>query len=334
MHVIEEVPPEKGKGLASNADKALISPHRQPHRQAKLASKQISSTSGAVNGLNGIGGENLEILLSRGRLADARKWFAHRGWDVLPQGRRGQRILSWGADHAYMASPTNPERGVRRWCRRWAPWLKPADLDKLATTTKRSNKRWNHDQCATVLEITVHDRETLRLRFIGASDDPNYETRLALKREKAAARGRRFRAAHSTGAKRGRPALSPEDRIARSAARVRKYRAKRSTGGKRGRPKSEGVPAWMAAGFNSKRTYQRHKRVTVAAQNGTENASRKNASRDISNNRKRYGIKRYAISVPQASFTDLDTIDFKRFGISAIRVMRGPDVLRAWNRIT
>jgi hypothetical protein len=70
------------------------------------------------------------------------------------------------------------------------------------------------------------------------------------------------------------------------AARSRKYRAARSTGRKRGRPKSEGVPAWVAAGFSSERSYYRHKaRGTTAAQSGS-----KNASRDISNNRKRDGI--------------------------------------------
>ena len=240
---------------------------------------------------------SIAVLIARGRLSDARKWFAHRGWGVLPQGRRGRRILKWGADHAWIASPDNPKRFVRRWCRRWAPWLKPASLDKLVAATERSNKRWSSDQCAAVLEITVRDRSTLRLRFIGASDDPNYEIRLDLKREKGKERARKFRAAHSTG----RP---------------------------RGRPKAE-APAWKLAGFNSKRTYQRHKALGTLAQNGTKNPSR----HIISKNRKRYGISvpsAMPIAIIRASAIDLDPIDFAKFGITAITLMSGTAILRRW----
>src|SRR5437899_2373293 len=144
--------------------------------------------------------DDIAVLIARGRLSDARKWFAHRGWDVLPQDERGKRILQWGADHAYLASPANPERGVRRWCRRWAR-LTDAELAEIVANTRTSNKRWNADQCAVVLGITVRDHTALRLRFLGACDDPNYETRLAVKREKGAARNRVYRAARATGRK-------------------------------------------------------------------------------------------------------------------------------------
>jgi hypothetical protein len=218
-------------------------------------------------------------LFARGRLKEASKWFWVLGWDVLPQGRRGQRILRWGADHAYLASPTNPKRSVRRWCRSKAPYLKDAELDAIVAATETSNKRWTPDQCAVVLGISVRDRETLGFRFIGADDDENYEARDAINRAKAAARARRYRAAHGAGAKKpGRPALqlSAEDKLARSkaqdAARARRCRAGKSSGTKRGRPKSE-IPAWQAAGFKSKQTYQRHKaRGTVDPQSGTKNA--------------------------------------------------------------
>jgi hypothetical protein len=144
-------------------------------------------------------------LFARGRLAEARKWFTYLGWDVLPQGIRGQRILSWGADHAYLASAANPTQSVRRWCRRWAPWLREAELAELVAHTVDSNKRWSADQCAAVLEITVRDREALHLRFIGADDDPSHELRFSVKREKAAARSRRYRAVNRSGRPRGRP---------------------------------------------------------------------------------------------------------------------------------
>jgi hypothetical protein len=139
-------------------------------------------------------------LLARVRLADARKWFAHLGWDVLPQSSRGRRVLQWGADHAWLAAPSSPQRSVRRWCRRWAPWLTVNELNKLVTDTENSNKRWSHDQSASVLEISVTDRTNLKLWHIGANDDPNYEVRLGIQRAKAAERVRKYRAANGTGA--------------------------------------------------------------------------------------------------------------------------------------
>jgi hypothetical protein len=205
----------------------------------------------------GISSTNVDntILFARGRLSEARKWFAYRGWSVLPKTERGRRILKWGATHAWMAGPADPKDSVRRWCRSLVPWLTNAQLDKIVADTKKSNKRWSADQSATVLGITVRDRTDLGFRFLGASDDHDYKSRRATAKEKA-------------------------------AARARKSRAARSTGAKRGRPKSEGIPAWMAAGFSSRRSYYRHKaRGTVAAESGT-----KNASRHISKNRKRDGI--------------------------------------------
>jgi hypothetical protein len=172
-------------------------------------------------------------LLARGRLSDARKWFEYRGWDVLPQGIRGQRILRWGAIHAWLASPANPESGVRKWVRRWAPWLKQAELDELVAETALANKRWSSDQCAAVLEVTVRDRTFLGLRFLGANDDPDGEIRLAEKKAKAAARSRKYRAARSTGAKDGRPSLQLSEaerldrRRAQAADRKRAERARR-----------------------------------------------------------------------------------------------------------
>jgi hypothetical protein len=166
-----------------------------------------------------------QVIIARGRLSNASKWFAHRGWDVLPQNERGRSILRWGADHAWLAGPDNPKRSVRRWCRKHAPWLTDAELEQIVRETETSNKRWTGDQSAAVLEIGVRDREALHLWFFGADDDPAYERRNARKREKAAARARKSRAARSTGRPRGRPALdlSPEEK----AARIREQNAER-----------------------------------------------------------------------------------------------------------
>jgi hypothetical protein len=165
------------------------------------------------------------VLKARGRLSDAKKYFEYRGWNVLPQGIRGQRILQWGAAMAYLAAEKDPERSARNWCRLWAPWLKPHELRQLIATIASPdfNMRWSDDECAAVLDgITLRVRIALGLRFIGCVDDPNYELRNGLRREKAAARSRRCRAARSTGAKGGRPPLqlSEEDRLARRRAQA------------------------------------------------------------------------------------------------------------------
>jgi hypothetical protein len=133
----------------------------------------------------------------------------------------------------WLAAPSGPQRSVRRWCRRWAPWLTVTELNKLVADTEHSNKRWSHDQSAAVLEVSAADREKFKLWHIGANDDPNYEIRRGILRTKAAERVRKYRAAHSTAAKRGRPELklSQEEALARrraqDAERARKYRASR-----------------------------------------------------------------------------------------------------------
>jgi hypothetical protein len=247
--------------------------------------------------------DDKDVLIARGRLADARKWFEHRGWDVLPQNERGQRILQWGADHAWLAAPSNPQRSVRRWCKKYAPRLTAAELDRIVAETRTSNKRWSHDHSAMVLEITVRDLVALGLRFLGASDDLNHEIRLGIARAKAAARGRRFRADHSTGRKPGRPSLglSAEDMQAR-------------------------------------------RRVQAKERKRRSRMSRKNPSRDISNI---CGVTQFSVTqtaprpieAPSATIRVdaidyLTGIDFTAFGITAVVVMRGPDVVSHWRRGT
>ena len=55
--------------------------------------------------------------------------------------------------------------------------LKGAELEQFLADTTTSNKRWTNDQSATVLEISVADRENLKLWFLGADDDEDYAKR-------------------------------------------------------------------------------------------------------------------------------------------------------------
>ena len=46
------------------------------------------------------------------------------------------------------------------------------ELDQIVFETEQRDRRWTHNQSATVLEISVGDREDLSLWFCGANDDP------------------------------------------------------------------------------------------------------------------------------------------------------------------
>jgi hypothetical protein len=231
--------------------------------------------------------DDVEVVKARGRLADAKRWFDHRGWDFLPDNDRGRLILTWAADHAWVAGTKNPRRSVRNWCRKYAsPWLSDSELDEVVSQAEARNtphpQRWSHDQSAVTLEYSISDRKELPLQFIGADDDPDYQWRNQHKLSMNAASARKYRAKRRSGRPCGRPRLdlSESEKVARkrkqSAESSARHRAANSSGAKRGRPKAA-VPAWKAAGFNSKRSWRRHKA------NGTKNASAKTPSCDIKN---------------------------------------------------
>jgi hypothetical protein len=175
------------------------------------------------------------VLIARGRLKETRKLLAGRGWNVLPQGIRGQRILALCACLAWDGYPSNPEAAARRICGGLAPHLKELELAELIAETRVTNRRFSHDQCAMVLEISVIDCLAQGFRFLGCDDDPDYQSRHKARRARNAACQRRRRAAKSSGRKGGRPRLdlSPEEKLARrraqGAERAKRLRASRKT---------------------------------------------------------------------------------------------------------
>jgi hypothetical protein len=208
----------------------------------------------------------IKRLQARGRLGNLNKLMAVRDWIVLPQGRRGQRILKWGAHHAWRAAERNPERSCRRWCRKKAPWLKPHELDELvAYTASRCTTWWSHDDSAVCLDVGVCEREANSLWFLGACDDPDYEIRGMIKNAKAMMRARRRRAAKGTGRPRGRPASATGPRRRGKVTRS-EYLAANST--------SKTKP-WVALGIS---------RATYYRRNGCETGPSENASRSYVDN--------------------------------------------------
>jgi hypothetical protein len=262
-------------------------------------------------------------LCARCRLKEARQWFEHRGWDVLPQSQRGRRILRWGADQAWLAagSDGNPKRSVRNWCRKWAPWLTAQQLDKIVTDTEKTNKRWSADQCATVLEITLSDRSALKFRFIGASDDPDLVARTVERLAKAAARARRYRAAKGSGTKRGpKSKLSPEERLARRRAQD----AKRA----------------MRLRASRKKPSRHIESIGERDEISVTQSSLTSPWKALGLPRSTYYKRRAAGTLPpppppwQARPLNVEGLDLAKFGIVAIRVMQRGHVMASWQQMT
>lgn len=208
----------------------------------------------------------IKPLVAQGRLKMAKKLFAANGWKTLPKTTRGRRVLEWGADHAWCSRPSNRAQAVREWYGIMAPGASEAQIEAMLKALKKGvrNLKWTADQSAMVLELSLDRCRELKLqKFLGADDDINYDRRRGI-----AGKG--------------------------GAARSRKYRAKKSTGRPRGRPKKQGPKEWQLAGYNSERTYHRHKALGILApKNGSKNASRINKN-----------LKRDGISLPKSTAVD------------------------------
>jgi hypothetical protein len=269
--------------------------------------------------------DNSTVVRALGMLAEASRWFSHKGWKTLPDSRRGWLIVQWGAEVAWQGNPANPERGARAWCCKWQPLLRlkqnKAKLDRIIAEAARTKTLWAPDIGGATLEITVSDLVALGFRFLGACDDPNYDARNATRKAKNAACHRRRRAANSTGRKRGRPALnlSPEEkrtrRLAQEAERKRRLRAS----------------AKNASSHIESITAVTHFSVTPPSLTPWAELNMSRAKYY------RLGLHKRASPAPMPNGetgpckVSHDGIDLAKFGITAIRVMRGTDVVRAWN---
>jgi hypothetical protein len=214
------------------------------------------------------------VMFARGRLKEALIWFAHLGWDTLPQGRHGQRVLAWCAIQAWLGYPRNPEAAVRRRCGGLAPYLKENDWIDLIAKTKAANKHFNHDQCAMVLEISVIDCLEHGFKFLGADNDMNYGARHKAKRARNAACQRKRRAAHSTGRPVGRPTLPQGTARARNSVPRSEWLRTNSA--------SQTKP-WVALGISRATYYRRETGETGVTQNPVTGQEKKNRAVTVLN---------------------------------------------------
>jgi hypothetical protein len=126
--------------------------------------------------------------------------------------------------------------------RRWAPWMPADESEALCAMILAAPRKYTPKRLGELLRLTEAERDQLRITTIRAFDS------------------------------------TPESMAANAARKDREYqkekRDEKRTGRPRGRPKSEDVPAWVAAGYSSERSYYRHKaRGTMAAQSGNKNES-------------------------------------------------------------
>jgi hypothetical protein len=159
-------------------------------------------------------------LIPRLRVRGMERFFVRRfGTDCLPDDGTGRKYLRLVADHLAQINP----RMIRTWVATWAPWLTASDLDELIARVG-IGKRWKADTLARELGLDDATRTATKNWTIGAIDCSRAQRKARQKRnDMLAARARR----EKVGA-------TPR---ARSASATKQ---------------------WIADGFNTRRTWERH----------------------------------------------------------------------------
>lgn len=213
----------------------------------------------------------------------------------LPDDDAGREYLTHLINHMIRLVP-NGVSAARANARLRAPWLTVAELDDLISSALDS---LNHPPISAAklgkaFRLTADEMKRRGITTIMAFDHGAEETR---RRQREWVAQARRKAGAST--KRGRPALdlSPEEKRAhiRAKAAERKRRSRRM--------------------------------------NVTENPSTHHPSiRECDVDEFSVTSAPPAFAMIRADAIDLDTIDLAKFGVIAVRVMRGTDVLREWKR--
>lgn len=197
----------------------------------------------------------------RRRLNDIDVILAARCGALLPPDDAGLEYVTIIVNHMIRLQP-NGASVARANARLWAPWVTVLQLDLLIAEALNTLDKppISAAQLGKALRLTLdeqvrHGITTIKAFTVTQEAD---RSRQAKRRRKAGA-----------SSKRGRP---------------RKVEASRPVGRPRGRPKSEGMPAWQAAGYRSRSTYQRAKaRGLKPAQVDTKNEMKnRHAASDIS----------------------------------------------------
>jgi hypothetical protein len=172
------------------------------------------------------------------RVAVLERYLELRYGRVLPDDDAGREHLVILLNHIAQ-NPIDPQGKMRRTIHSWAPWMDYDERYDLVERIAAKPRRYRASTLGKRLRLTEEEHEIIEAETIWAFD--------------ATAEGMKAKA-------------KQKDRKRKKAERAAK-----SSGRPRGRPKSEGMPAWQAAGASSKAAYYRNLKKAAASE--TKNAS-------------------------------------------------------------
>jgi hypothetical protein len=204
---------------------------------------------------------------------------------VVPDDAAGREDLVILLNHLAQ-NPIDPLAKMRASLRYWAPWMDRDERQELVARIAAKPRWYKAKKLGQLLRVTEEEHARLDLKSTWA-----FTWTEATVKANARQKDREYQKAKRDANRSGRS---------------------------RGRPKSEGVPAWQAAGASSKAGYYRNRKKAAAGETKNESAYKKILIQRLN----------FSLTPPGDGLGDFD---FKRFGITAIRVMRGTEIVRAWN---
>ncbi len=127
------------------------------------------------------------------RLAELNRICAARYGDCIPHNDIGRKLALIAAHHlAHLAG--HPQRLLMRWASLRAPWLTIASVNAILAEVATNPKTWKADTLAKMLDLTMDERQALRITTIGAIDCSKSQ-REARRRQQKKLRERTRRAA-------------------------------------------------------------------------------------------------------------------------------------------
>jgi hypothetical protein len=172
------------------------------------------------------------------RVAVLERYLELRYGRVLPDDDAGREDLVILLNHLAW-NPIDPQGKMRRSIHSWAPWMDHDERQELVERIAAKPRRYRASTLGKLLRLTEEEHEIIDAETVRAFTWTDADVR---DRDKRTRRERK-----------------------------RADRAAKSLGRPRGRPKSEGIPAWQAAGASSKAAYYRN--IKKAAAGETKNAS-------------------------------------------------------------
>lgn len=171
------------------------------------------------------------------RISELKRYLRLRYGDELPDDDAGRQDLVILLNHV-AHNRTDPGGKMLGFGRRWAPSMAPNEAEALIAMILAKPRKYTPKRLGELLRLTEAERRQLCITTIRAFDATNQSMAEDAKRK---------------------------DREYQKAKRDEKC-----SGRPRGRPKSEGVPAWVAAGASSRATFYRNLK---AGNSETENES-------------------------------------------------------------